>query len=226
MRTDVRRQRIGGEEVAGDRHVAVPAACTLERLRVRGATRDPDRDARLDRSRPHRRLGGEVRAGVGDGAREQPGEDVEGLVGDRRPDGVRRLVAEVGEVQVGRVAEADAERHPPAAEVVEGDQVLGHDGRPSARERRDHRADPEARGRGRDGAQQHPRVVHLDPVVPPQVVPEEEPVPAVGLGRTGPPHDGAGIGERRDAETEAHPATLEESADTSSRPERRLCFRS
>ena len=113
----------------------------------------------------------EVLAVVRHRAGQQSGQDLEGLVGDRRARAVRRLVAEVGEVEVGRVAQADAQRHPAGAQVVEGDQVLGDHPRPAPGQRGDHRADPDARRLHRDRAEHHPRVVDVEADLPAQVVP-------------------------------------------------------
>jgi hypothetical protein len=142
---------------------------------------------------------------LGPAVADQAGDHVERLVEDRGADPGAGLVAEVAEVHVGRLAEAHTEHGTPTGQVVEGDQVLGDHPRSPSRERRDHRAQQHPLGDLGDRPEQHPRVVHVLHVVPAEVVPEEEAVPARGLGRAGQvDHDGR-VRERRDAQQVAHP---------------------
>jgi len=72
-----------------------------------------------------------------------------------------RLVAERAEVRNRRLSETHPERHPAGTQMVQGEQVLGHDVHATARERRYESAQPDPLGRLGDGAEQYPRVVDI-----------------------------------------------------------------
>ena len=89
------------------------------------------------------------------------------------------VLAEGLELGVGRRAQADAENDPAVREVVERGHLPGHDGRPTAGERRDHRPEPEPRRPHGHHAQGDPRIDGGEHRIAPvqHVVPEEEAVP-------------------------------------------------
>jgi hypothetical protein len=76
-------------------------------------------------------------------------------------------------------AKADAQDQPPAAEEIERHGLPGHLLHPAARQRRDHRSEPDPLGPRGDRAERHPGVGHgLDRRPIDDVIPEEQPVPA------------------------------------------------
>ena len=110
----------------------------------------------------------------------------------------------------GRVAEADAEHGPPLGEVVEGDDLLGQHPRAAAGHGRDEGAEAQAAGVGGHRAEQHPRVVHREELlaVEVEVVPDEQAVPARGLGLPGQLEQVADRPDVGRADGEAHPVSL------------------
>ena len=107
---------------------------------------------------------------------------LERLVEQRRASARVALLAEGGQLAPAVAAQAGAEDHAPAGEAVEDGDLARDVPRAPARQRRDHRAQAQALGGQRDGGQRDPRVGDVEPVVGHDVVPDEEAVPAAGLG--------------------------------------------
>lgn len=115
---------------------------------------------------------------------EQAGEDVEALIEHPRPSAVVDLLAETAQLLAACVeAEADAEDHPAAGQLIDGDHLAGNDLRAPAGQRRHHRAELDPLGRHRDGRERDPRVGRrAGRSAVADVVPHEEPVPAGRVG--------------------------------------------
>ncbi len=172
------------------RHHAVPGGRPAEGAPAGPGAAHPDGDPRLlQRGRvadggPVRARDPVVGAGVLDGlSAPQPVQDLEVLVEHGPPDGRVRLLPAV--VPLEREGAApDPEDEPPAAQTVQRGGLASHDQRPASGQRRDQRPEPDGvRGAG-GGGQRHPGVhhVHRTGSESEQVVPEEEAVPAGGLG--------------------------------------------
>ena len=174
-------ERLGALQV--DREDPVPARGAAHRPAVGPARRDPDRDPRLLRGR-----GRELAA-------PQLHEPLEALVEQARALARIGRVAERRELAVAVAADADAEHEPAAAEAVERDRLARELGDPPPRRRGHQRADAHALGRARDRGHRDPRVGELAGVHVDEVVPEEEAVPAAGLGRLGEPREPARVSE-------------------------------
>src|SRR6266536_2623362 len=86
-------------------------------------------------------------------------------------------------LKVVSVAEPDAQRETPVAEMVQRDRLAGDLLDPPAGQRSDHRSEPERLGHHSNGAERHPRVSHGAPpgwIGDP--IPQEQAIPAPGLG--------------------------------------------
>jgi hypothetical protein len=93
-------------------------------------------------------------------------------------------------------AEADPERQPAAREPVERGGLPGDLDRPATRQRRDHGAEPDALGGGSDRRQRDLWVGHASHrLLPAQLVPDEDAVPAGLLRLGGQPGDHGRVGE-------------------------------
>ena len=132
--------------------------------------RDPHRHARpLDRARQEAHaVDRVVLAPVVDGLTRPCGrQDLERLVEHPRAPPVVDLLARHRVLASELVAaEADPERQPAAAEPVERRRLPGDLDRSPPCERRHHRPEPHARGRGGDRRQRDPRVGDLDDRLP------------------------------------------------------------
>jgi hypothetical protein len=88
-------------------------------------------------------------------------------------------LAECAVLGVGRNTEPDTHDDPARAQVVQRRDLLCELPRTAASNRRDHGAESYPAGPGRNGPEQHPRIVHRRPAdgVELKVVPEKEAVP-------------------------------------------------
>ena len=189
VRADVRREVVGGQEGRRRSGRSRPTAARAPAGGVWGA-----RPATQIGMRGRWTGGGRIVASTSrwlavvghPSRREQPGQHVQRLVGDRRPHGgtTARRRSRRSRGRAGRRGRRRASTRPP----LRWSRVARCLATTAGRRRDSGVTMVPIRirdGRGRDRAEQHPRVVHVDQVVPPQVVPEEEPVPPVGLGRAG-----------------------------------------
>lgn len=174
-------------------------------MRVRAP--DPDGDARLLERRGeelgafHRDVSTVVLEGL---SRPQAGEDLEPFVE------LCGQLAAIGRVAVrgvlvGRFAETDAEHEAAAGEAVDGDGLAGELLGQPAGERRDTGAEDDPPGALGDRAEEDPRVDdrHRRRGAAVDVVPEEDAVPAGGLGPDSEVDEALGLGEGGHAQGEA-----------------------
>ncbi len=176
---------------------AVPARGAPERTDGPGpGSGDPDRRSRLLHRTGRER--GCVHSQV-------PAVEVDALAAPQRVDDSQRLVESLGAHAVAPVLaeclvllgrwppEADADDDAPARELIEARDLAGELVRPPPRQRRHHRAetDPFRRQRDRRQRDRHIRGRLFEP----DVVPDEEAVPTVCLGRRRELGQHSGVGE-------------------------------
>lgn len=155
-----------------------------------------------------------VGAGEVGRAAQQLVDHVQALVEHRGPHPWVRLLPQVGEVPVRRLAQADPEDGASCAELVQRGHLLGHGVGAAAGQWRHHRAQPHPFGHGGQRAQHHPRVQGRDARAPLHVVPEEDAVPPRGLSLATPGEDPSGVGERWQADGVLHGPTVAAGQDT------------
>ena len=124
-------------------------------------------------------------------------QDLEGLVEHPGAPPVVELLAGHRVLVPEAVAtKADPESESALAQPIERRGFPGNLDRASSGKRRDHRAEPDALGGGRDRRQRDPRVGHVDDRLPPaHVIPHEHSVPAGLLGLGGQTRHRQGVGE-------------------------------
>ena len=205
----VGRDRLDAAFAEADRRHAVAPRGAPQGTAVGPDDSHPHRDARrLHRSGEERGpVDGQVPALEREAlTRPEAEQHLETLVEALGAHAVVGRLAEGTELGIGWLAQAHAEHGPPAREMVEGDRLAGQLPGPPPGNRRHHRAQPDALGRLRDGAQHDPGIVDRERVVgvDEHVVPEEEAVPTRALGRVTQLDEVGRVAEVGDADPVAH----------------------
>ncbi len=136
---------------------------------------DPDRHTRLH-TRRRRHAAASARHGVATQHRKERLD--RGVDRDAPRPVVRRRLIERRVLAVAVDSEADAEHHPTRRQSIERRRRLSHELRPPPGQGRDHRPDPHPLSGHGDRRQRDERIGERGERPVPQVVPDEEPVPA------------------------------------------------
>jgi hypothetical protein len=163
-----RRQRVWTGQVDGEQ--TIPTSGAPDRPAIRPAGGDPHRDPRpLKRTRLKFTI-------------PKAAQPLQSLVEQPRPFAPAEDLPERFQLAVAVAAEPDPERQATVTEVVQRDRLARQLVNAAARQRRDHRPDPQRVGGAGDSGQRHPGIrdrTHGRPIR--DVIPEKEAVPAPGL---------------------------------------------